>query len=113
MWCHVLLFSPVWGLGLFLILPWPVALALYLAIVALSLFLYGKIMHTRSVHEPVLTGREALLGRTAEVGLEGNLKIGGERWQIARSEGLVPGQRVRIVGLSGMRLQVQPIEQER
>jgi membrane-bound serine protease (ClpP class) len=111
MWCHVLLFSPVWGLGLFLILPWPVALALYLAIVALSLFLYVKIMH--SMHEPVLTGQEALLGRTAEVGLEGNLKIGGERWQIARPEGLVPGQRVRIVGLRGMRLQVQPIEHER
>ncbi len=111
MWCHVLLFSPVWGLGLFLILPWPVALPLYLTIVALSLFLYVKIM--QSLREPVLTGREALLGRIAEVSLAGNLKLAGERWQIARPARLVPGQRVRIVGMTGMHLQVQPVEQDR
>ncbi|MEW5957028.1 MAG: NfeD family protein [Chloroflexota bacterium] len=109
MWCHVLLFSPVWGLGLFLILPWPVALLLYLVIVAVSLFLYVKIMQT--MREPVLTGREALLGRMAEVGLAGTLKLAGERWQIDDSAGLVPGQQVRIVGMTGMRLKVQPVDE--
>ena len=111
MWCHVLLFSPVWGLGLFLILPWPVALPLYLAIVALSLFLYVKIM--QSMREPVLTGREALLGRTAEVGSAGSLKVAGERWLIDHPGQLSRGQRVRIVGMTGMRLQVEPRKQDR
>jgi len=109
MWCHLFLFSPVWGLGLFLVLPWPVALPLYLVIVALSLLLYVKI--GQSMHRPIVTGREALLGRIAEVSLEGNLKVAGERWLIDHPDQLSRGQRVRIVGMTGMRLQVQPVEQ--
>ncbi len=99
--------SPVIGLGLFLILPWTTALPLYLVILALSLFLYAKIM--QSMRRPVITGHEAMLGQTAEIGPEGNLKVAGERWLIAHPEGLLPGQRVRIVGFSGLRLEVQPV----
>jgi membrane protein implicated in regulation of membrane protease activity len=112
MWCHLLLMSPIIGLSLFLILPWTTALPLYLVIVALSLFLYTKIMQTRSVRRPVMTGRESLLGRVAEVSPGGNLKVAGERWLLARPDGLVPGQRVRIVGLIGLYLQVQPVDED-
>lgn len=111
MWCHLLLMSPVWGLGLFLILPWPMALPVYLVIVALSIFLYVKIV--QSIQRPIVIGREGLLGQIAEVGPVNSLKVAGERWQIARPDGLVPGQRVRIVGMTGMQLQVQPVEQDR
>lgn len=109
MWCHLLLMSPVIGLGLFLILPWPVALLLYLVIVALSLFLYVKVI--QSMHQPVTTGPEGLLGRVAEIGPEGSLKVAGERWLIARSGDWQPGQRVRIIGFSGLRLEVQPVDE--
>ncbi|MBI1880463.1 MAG: NfeD family protein [Chloroflexi bacterium] len=111
MWCHLLLLSPVLGLGLFLILPWTTALPLYLVILALSFFLYAKIMQTRSVRQPVMTGQEALLGQTAEIELGGSLKVAGERWLIAQAEGLAPGQRVHIVGFSGLRLEVQPVDE--
>ncbi|NIN33617.1 MAG: hypothetical protein GTO60_00335, partial [Gammaproteobacteria bacterium] len=77
-----MLISPVIGLGLFLILPWTIALPLYLIIIALSLFLYVKIM--QSMRRPVVTGRESLLGRVAKVGAEGSLKVAGEHWLIAR-----------------------------
>ena len=110
MWCHLLLASPVLGLGLFLVLPWSIALPLYLLIVALSLFLYVKIMQT--MRRPVTTGREGLLGHIAEVSPEGSLKIQGERWLVARPERLVPGQRVQIVGVIGLHLQVQPIDKD-
>jgi membrane-bound serine protease (ClpP class) len=109
MWCHVLLMSPVIGLGLFLILPWPVALPLYLVIVALSLFLYGKVM--QSMRQPVTTGQEGLLGRVAEIGPEGSLKVAGERWLIARPAAWQPGQQVRIIGFSGLHLEVQPVDE--
>lgn len=109
MWCHLLLVSPIIGLGLFLILPWTAALPLYLVILALSLFLYAKIM--QSMRRPVTTGQEALLGQIAEIGPEGSLKVAGERWLIARPEGLAPGQRVRIVGLSGLHLEVQRLDE--
>jgi membrane-bound serine protease (ClpP class) len=79
--------------------------------VAVSLFLYVKIMGSMS--QPVMTGQEALFGQTGRVGAEGTVKVDGERWKIARPDGLVPGQRVRIVGLRGMQVQVQPVEQDR
>lgn len=109
MWCHLLLMSPVIGLGLFLILPWPVALPLYLVIVALSLFLYAKVM--QSMHQPVTTGQEGLLGRVAELGPDGSLKVAGERWLITRPGDWQPGQRVRVTGFSGLRLEVQPVDE--
>ncbi len=100
--------SPVIGLGLFLVLPWPIALPLYLVIAAFSIFLYVKII--LSMRRPVVTGRESLLGRVAEVGPGGKLKVAGERWLIARPEGLAPGQQVRIVGFRGLRLEVQSVD---
>ncbi len=110
MWCHLLLMSPVIGLGLFLIMPWTVALPLYLAVIALSFWLYFKIM--KSTQRPVTTGSEGLLGQVAELGPDGSLRVRGERWLIAGRDGLSPGRRVRIVGLRGLRLEVQPVEDD-
>jgi membrane-bound serine protease (ClpP class) len=110
MWCHLLLMSPLIGLALFLILPWTVALPLYLLIVAMSLWLYVKIME--SMRQPVKTGSEGLLGQVAEVGPVGSLIVRGERWSIAQPEGLTPGQQVRIVGFNGLRLEVQPVSKD-
>lgn len=108
MWCHLLLMSPAIGLGLFLLLPWTIALPLYLVVIAFSLWLYVKIM--KSMRRPVTTGAEGLLGRVAEVGPDGSLMVRGERWLIAGLDDLAPGQRVRIVGLKGLRLEVQPVD---
>jgi membrane-bound serine protease (ClpP class) len=109
MWCHLLLMSPVIGLGLFLILPWTIALPLYIVVVALSFWLYLKIVE--SMRRPVVTGSESLLGRVGEVGLDGSLTVKGERWLIAPRDGLTPGQQVRIVGLEGLKLKVQPLDE--
>ncbi len=109
MWCHLLLMSPVIGLGLFLILPWTLAVPLYLAVIALSLWLYAKIMV--SMRRPVTTGREGLLGQVSELGPGASLMVKGERWLIDPRDGLKPGQRVRIVGFRGLRLEVQPVDE--
>jgi membrane protein implicated in regulation of membrane protease activity len=110
MWCHLLLMSPLIGLGLFLILPWTIALPLYLVIVAFSLFLYAKIR--QSMRQLVMTGRESLLGHVAEVRSGNTLQVAGEHWLIAGREQWAPGQQVRIVGFKGLRLEVQPVNQD-
>lgn len=38
--------------------------------------------------------------------------MGGEHWLIAGREQWAPGQQVRIVGFKGLRLEVQPINQD-
>ena len=51
---------PLFGLAAFLFLPWAVALPLYLAISAVSLLIYAKIM--KAQRAPVATGREGMIG---------------------------------------------------
>lgn len=65
MWCHALLMMPLLGLALFALLPWPVALSSYLALVAVSLALYAKVLH--GMRQPARTGREAMLGAVVTV----------------------------------------------
>lgn len=104
MWCHLLLAMPLIGLGLFFVLPFATALVVYLVLVLLSLFLYYKI--AESMHAPVLTGSEALLGRVVTTDAAGAIHWQGE-WWTARPA--LPNRRVRIVSLCGLEVQVEPV----
>jgi membrane protein implicated in regulation of membrane protease activity len=109
MWCHLLLLSPVFGLGLFFIFPWTIAFPSYLVVLAVSFLLYRKIV--QSMKEPVVTGREGLLGQVAQLGPAGTLKLHGERWTIeGNGKNLPDGEWVRIVGVDGLRVRVQPLD---
>jgi membrane-bound serine protease (ClpP class) len=59
-----------------------------------------------------VSGREGLVGATGEVlqstGGETWAEVLGERWKVVASEALEPGQRVRVLALQGLTLQVQP-----
>jgi membrane-bound serine protease (ClpP class) len=109
MWCHVLLLTPLLGLGLFVVLPWPVALPSYLVVAATSLLLYVKII--RSMRRPVETGQEAMLGATVTVtrrmASEGQVRYFNELWSAVSEQKLAVGDRARIVGIDGMRLVVR------
>lgn len=106
MWCHLLLSMPVLGLGLFLVLPVSLALPLYLLVVVVSLFLYSKIM--QSMRIPVVTGPEALVGQVLTTNWEGLAFWQGEWWT---TEPRLANQLVRIVGLRGPRLLVEPVDE--
>lgn len=103
MWCHLLLATPVLGLSLFLVLPFGTALTLYLIIVALSLLLYYKIMESMRV--PVMTGPEGMVGQIAWTDHGGAIHLNGEWWTAIPS---VPNQQVRIVGLRGLVVEIEP-----
>lgn len=105
MWCHLLLAMPLIGLGLFFILPFSTALVLYLIVVALSLFLYAKLME--AMRAPVTTGVEALLvGQIVTTEVDGSIHWKGEWWTATPA---FPRRRVRIIGIEGLVAQVVPV----
>ncbi|NOZ26704.1 MAG: hypothetical protein GXP39_01445 [Chloroflexi bacterium] len=112
MWCHLLLSMPIIGLVLFVIFPLPLALPIYLAVALTSLALYRKIF--RAMGQPVITGREGMIGVVAEVVSEvnpyGQIRYRGEVWSVVSSERLKPGQKVRITGFDGMKAIVEAVQ---
>lgn len=115
MWCHLLLLLPVAGLGLFFVLPWPVALALNALLTAIAVGI--AVPAVQALRRPALTGMEAMVGQVAEAATEiereGLVRHGGELWT-ATADGhrISKGARVSIVGVQGTKLAVRPIQIE-
>jgi len=103
---------PLLGLGLFALLPWPVALPSYLVLVAVSLALYAKVIH--GMRQPVQTGREAMLDAvvtvTRDIASRGQVRYYNELWSAVSEQRLTAGQRARIVGFDGFRLVVRRLD---
>ncbi len=104
MWCHLLLFMPLIGLGLFIIFPFGVALPTYAIVSVTSLFIYYKVI--RAMRQPVQSGREEMMGALATVvtpmDSAGQVRYRNEFWSAVSEENLRPAQRVRIVGFKGL-----------
>lgn len=109
MWCHVLLIMPVAGLGLFAVLPLPIALPAYLVVSAMSLFVYWATY--RAMHWPVTTGAEGMIGARAravtDLSPRGRIRYGGELWLAEADEPISAGTRVTIERVDGMRVRVR------
>ena len=109
--CHLIFLLPIFGLPVFWFFPFKTALILYLAICAISLFLYYKIFQT--MHAKVRNGLEAMLGKTGVVLLnidpEGKTKYATEIWNaVAEGEKFLRGEKVVISGFSyGLRVIVK------
>jgi membrane-bound serine protease (ClpP class) len=92
----------------------PLPLVLGLAVASAAIVLAGGGLALKARRRPVVSGREDLLGASGEV-LEVSqgqawAQVFGERWKIESSEALAPGQRVRVLGLRGLTLQVKSDE---
>lgn len=85
-----------------------IALFLGIAFVALSTL----VLRTR--RRPVAAGREQMLGSTGPVvewgNGEGRVRVHGEVWQAQSPHRLSSGQPVRVTGIDGLKLQVEPDE---
>jgi membrane-bound serine protease (ClpP class) len=90
----------------------PLPLILGLAAASAAIVMLGGGLALRGYRRPVVSGREILLGAPGEVMevAEGEIwaRVVGERWRVNSSEPLVPGQRIRVVGLRGLTLDVRP-----
>ncbi len=104
---------PLIALLLFLLLPWPYALALYIPIVSVSLLGYWKMLQAQ--RQPPLIGERAMIGGQAEVtsskSEEVEVRYRGETWRATSSQTLQRGQAVVIEGVEGLTLRVAPLSQ--
>jgi membrane protein implicated in regulation of membrane protease activity len=110
---HAFLFVPLIALILFLLLPWPYALALYIPIAGVSLLGYWKAL--QALRRPPLIGERAMIGGRAEVvsskSEEIEVRYRGETWRAVSSQALQRGQEVVIEGIEGLTLRVEPLSQ--
>jgi membrane-bound serine protease (ClpP class) len=91
----------------------PLGVIVGLAGLSLLVIVAGGGMALRARQRPVETGREQMTGATGVV-LEGGAagetwaRVHGERWRVRSAAALVPGQRVRVLALHGLTLDVAP-----
>ncbi|MDP1693126.1 MAG: nodulation protein NfeD [Burkholderiaceae bacterium] len=90
----------------------PLPLIFGLAASSAAVVLLGGGMALRARRRPVVSGQEEMLDAEGVVLATGNAdswaQIHGERWRVTCPEALQPGQRVRVVGMHGLTLQVRP-----
>jgi len=89
----------------------PLPLILGLALTSAAVVLLAGGMALRARRRPVVSGREELIGARATVLTLGNgewAEVRGERWRVRSEQPLRAGQRVRVLGLQGLTLQVRP-----
>lgn len=90
----------------------PLPLIFGIAVTAAAAVLMGGGMALRARRAPVVSGGEGLVGALGEVllvqGDEVWAEVRGESWQVRSESPLLPGQRVRVLGMSDLVLQVRP-----
>lgn len=106
--CHVVLLLPIVTLPIFWFVPLPVAAAAYALVFVLSAWVYVRLV--QSLHQPAVTGQEALIHTHGEVlrydGHRLLVRIAGEIWQADCPDRLDPGDPVDIVAVRGLKLVV-------
>jgi membrane protein implicated in regulation of membrane protease activity len=109
---HLLLILPLLGLILFIFLPWPAPLPLYVILLVGSLGIYWKIIQAQR-RRPTI-GKSAMIGNHAVVvklkGDDAEVEYEGEIWHAISTEPLNSGQQVIINAVEGLTLQVTPLE---
>lgn len=96
-----------------------ISLAVVAGVVATSLAFFmivlGLVIRARG--RPVVSGRQQMVGSPAEVvdwsGKEGRVRIHGETWRASGNVSFAPGQRVRVAGLKGLTLDVEPLTERK
>ncbi|MBE0549166.1 MAG: nodulation protein NfeD [Rubrivivax sp.] len=90
----------------------PLALIFGLAATSAAVVLLGGGMALRARRRPVVSGREEMVGAQGVVLTADSTgawaQVHGERWNVSSPEALAPGQRVRVVGMQGLTLDVRP-----
>ena len=91
---------------------WVPAIAITLPFAAISVFLLQ--LAIRSFRFKVATGTEAMVGEIGEARTaldpEGTVFVHGELWNARSASAVSPGQRVRVLSVDGMKLEVEPRE---
>ena len=116
--CHLIFFLPIFGLPVFWIFPFSIALPVYILIVGISMLLYYKIF--QAMRAKLRNGQAAMLGKTGvvlqNIDPEGKIKYASEIWNaVADGKKFLAGEKVVISGFSyGLRVIVaEPMIEKR
>ena len=86
------------------------------AVAAAALVFLAGSLFLRSRRRPVASGAEEMLGLTGRVtvteGADSWALVHGESWRVTSRRPLNPGERVRVTGIDGLVLTVEPIESD-
>ena len=111
--CHLILLLPFFGLPVFWLWPLSTALPVYFVILLLSAWVYYYTI--AAMRRKVTIGPETLLHSRGEVvvkyGVRITVRIQGELWNAKSREELVPGDAIEVVGIDGLVLRVNRLQQ--
>jgi len=106
--CHLVFFLPIFGLPVFWIFPFSIALPVYILIVGISMLLYYKIF--QAMRAKLRNGQAAMLGKTGvvlqNIDPEGKIRYASEIWNaVTEGKKFLAGEKVVIRGFSyGLRV---------
>lgn len=87
-----------------------------LSLVSAGFFMTVVTLALRARRRPVVTGREEMIGAVGETlsafKTEGRVRVHSEEWQAQTRLPLARGQKVKVVGIKGLVLMVEPYEGE-
>lgn len=110
--CHVLLLLPLLVLPVFWLMPFAAALPVYGVVLASSAAIYWYAI--QAMRRPVETGAEGMVGEIGEViesrGANLFVRARSEVWHAESAAQLREGERVKVVAVEQLTLQVQKLE---
>jgi membrane-bound serine protease (ClpP class) len=93
-------------------IPWQLIAAVAATSAAFLLLILSFVLRAR--RQPVVTGREQMIGASGEVTAETEgetfARIHGEMWKVRAGVPLARGQMVRVVAIDGLMLAVEPVQ---
>jgi membrane-bound serine protease (ClpP class) len=108
----VILFDPEIAAGYSLPLPFIVLLSATSATVVFVTVWYAL----KARRRPVVSGAEEIVGAggtaLADIEREGWAQVHGENWRVVSSQPLARGQKLKVTGIDGLTLRVEPAEGE-
>ena len=85
-------------------------------VLSAAFFLTVASLALRARRRPVVSGREQMIGASGEALAafdgDGRVHVHGEEWQAHASRPVTRGQKIRVVGMEGLVLQVEPNDDE-
>jgi membrane-bound serine protease (ClpP class) len=93
---------------IFLPAPWALLLIVLAALIEICFWIFGI---RYSKRRKAQVGVQTMIGTVGEaitaLAPEGQIKVDGEIWQARATDGVRPGDSVRITGVKGLTLQVE------
>ena len=110
--CHLILIGlPLLALSAFWFLPLPLAVPTFVVLIGATILFYAYLI--KGARRPAMTGIEAMLNALGRVrGVHDGVVsvwVNSELWSARAAEELREGDRVKVIGVDGLKLRVRKI----